>query len=154
MRDPSLSRTEGQRLAHRLERPCFVRREHAQGHTLCPCLCCRKQDFDATHREGECSDPRALHEGATHDVVHGFLPRAVRTTAPCAPAEAAGATTCRGNKKAGTAPAFFGTVRKVNADFAPESSGLTPCLGERRRGVATRVRQTTAPSPRAMRPPE
>jgi hypothetical protein len=80
MRDPSFSRTEGQRLAYRLERPCFVRREHAQGNTLCPCLCCREQDFDATHREGECSDPRALHEGATHDVVHGFLPRAVRAT--------------------------------------------------------------------------
>jgi hypothetical protein len=48
------------------------------------------------------------------------------------PAEAAGATTCRGNWKAETAAAFFGTVRKVNADFVPESSGLTPSSRERR----------------------
>jgi len=47
-------------------------------------------------------------------------------------AKAAGATTCRGNWKAETAAAFFGTVRKVNADFALESSGLTPSSRERR----------------------
>jgi hypothetical protein len=48
------------------------------------------------------------------------------------PAKAAGATTRRGNWKAETAAAFFGTVRKVNADFALESSGLTPSSRERR----------------------
>src|SRR3954451_5955701 len=117
MRDPCLSRTEGQRLAHPLESPCFVRREHAQGNSLCPCLCCREQDFDVTHREGECSDPRALHEGATRDVVHGFLPRAVRATHLVRPAEAAGATTCRGNWKAETAAAFFWNSSKSERRF-------------------------------------
>jgi hypothetical protein len=51
------------------------------------------------------------------------------------PAEAAGATTCRDNWKAETAATFFGTVRKVNADFALESSGLTPS-GRRRPTLA------------------
>jgi hypothetical protein len=87
----------------------------------------REQNLGAAHRKGKRSDPRAPHEGATRDVVHGFLPERCERRHLVPPAEAAGATACQGNWEGPRRPPSFGTARKLNADFGTESSGRTQC---------------------------
>jgi len=41
------------------------------------------QNFDPAYREGKRAACRAFHEGATRDVVHGFLPERGASAAPC-----------------------------------------------------------------------
>jgi hypothetical protein len=94
----------------------------------------REQYLGAAHRKGKRSDPRASHKGATRDIVHGFLPERCEQRHLVRLAEAAGAAIRWATGKGQDGRRFFGTVRKVNADFAPESSGLTPSSLERRSG--------------------
>src|SRR5262249_15228001 len=61
--------------AHRLDGLAFMRLKQPEGHGARPRLARRQQGLDAFHREGECAQCRAFHEGASFDAGHGFLPR-------------------------------------------------------------------------------
>src|SRR5499427_8796544 len=71
---PGLARTRDERLAERVEGGRLPGRQRPQRNALCTRRARREQNLGAAHREGERADCRALHEGASFDVVHGLLP--------------------------------------------------------------------------------
>src|SRR3979411_3055143 len=134
MRDPGLTCAERERFAHGFESPRLVGGEHARGYALCPCWGGREQNLGPTDRKGECPDPRAPHEGATRDVVHGFLPERCERRHLVRPAETTGATTCQGNWEGPRRPPSFGTVRKIERRFRDRIKRSHAVRCEQRRG--------------------
>ena len=68
---PGLARARDERLAERVKRRGLRGRQRAQRSALRARHARREKNLGAADREGERADCRALHEGASFDVVHG-----------------------------------------------------------------------------------
>src|SRR5262245_10405393 len=124
---PGLARTRDERLAERVEGGRLRGRQRPQRNALCTRRARREQNLGAAHREGERTDGRALHEGASFDVVHGSPPRhPIRVHSSSATIAARSVEPIPWRR-----PLSSGMVPKFNADFGSESSGLA----RRRRGA-------------------